>query len=312
MLSESWDKFRHDQTRKRNLFRGLSRIMLCLAKVAMPRIGSWTLDNRGLLTLTNRPLTSLLHELENLQIPTEIPRGLTYTSVEPYLLDLIACHDSRIRCQPNAIHDQADGEAQLAALTAVRALLPRFTDRRFRGGPFVLALTDFHQSNVFVDDDWHITSLIDLEWACARPIEMLSPPNWLSSRGLEELGFHLEEYTELYEEFVEVLTGEELKCYQTDSCAQLIRTCWRTGSFWYFQALDNPSALLALFIDQIQPRFARLCSAGREEFSRVLMPYWDRDTPQFISSKITEQDQYSNRVREIFATSAAQCDENGR
>lgn len=282
--------------------------MLCLAKVALPRIGSWTLDNRG-VSLTNRPLTSLLHELENLRIPTDIPRDLTYTSVEPYLLDLIACHDSRIRCQPNSIHDQTDGEAQLAALTASRALLPKFTDRRLRGGPFVQTLTDLHQSNVFVDDDWHITWLIDLEWACARPIEMLSPPYWLSGRGLGELGFYLEEYTELYEEFVEVLNEEELRFYQTDSCSRLIRACWKTGSYWYFQACDNPSALLALFIDHIQPRFAKLCSAAREEFGRVLMPYWDRDTPQLISSKIMEQDQYSNRVREIFATTAAPCDE---
>lgn len=199
----------------------------------------------------------------------------------------------------------------MAALTASRALLPKLTDRRLRGGPFVLALTDFHQSNIFVDDDWHITSIIDLEWACARPIEMLSPPYWLSSRGLEELGFHLEEYTKLYEEFVEALHEEELEAYQSNSLTRLVRTCWDRGSFWYFHALDNPSALLALFIDHIQPRFATLSSAAREEFSRVLTPYWDRDTPQFISSMLIEQDQYSDRVREIFATSAAApCNEN--
>ncbi len=309
MLSESWDQYRHDNNQRTNLFRDLSRMMLCLAKVPLPRIGSWTIDDRGLLALRNRPLTCLLHELENAQIPTNMPRNLTYTSTEPYLLDLIACHDVRLRCQPNSIHDKSDGEAQLAGLTAMRALLTKFTDRRLREGPFVLSLTDLHQSNIFVDGDWHITRVIDLEWACARPIEMLSPPSWLSNRSLEELGFHLEEYARLHEEFLDVFNDEELTCSKSDSCSRLIENCWKTGAFWYLQALDNPSALLAVFIDHIQPLFAKLSTAAVKEFNRVLTPYWDRDTSQFISSKVVEQDQYSDRVREIFAT-AALCDKH--
>lgn len=72
-------------------------------------------------------------------------------------------------------------------------------------------------------------------------------------------------------------------------------------SFWYFQALDSLSALPAVFIDQIQPKFAKLCSDARREASRVLMQYWDRDAPQFIASKVVEQAQYSDRLRDMFA-----------
>jgi hypothetical protein len=32
-----------------------------------------------------------------------------------------------------------------------------------RHGPFPLQLTDLHASNIFVDEDWNITCLIDLE-----------------------------------------------------------------------------------------------------------------------------------------------------
>jgi hypothetical protein len=92
--------------------------------------------------------------------------------VEPYLLDLLSCHDNRISFQPNSIHDQDDGQQQMAALTVMRAVLHHFCLRNSRYGPFVFTLTDLHQSNIFVDDDWHITSLIDLEWACSLPIQL--------------------------------------------------------------------------------------------------------------------------------------------
>lgn len=194
----------------------------------------------------------------------------------------------------------------------MRALLPKFTDRCLRGGPFILVLTDLHQSNIFVDDDWHITRIIDLGWVCARPIEMLSPPYWLSSRGLDELVDHLDEYGEIYKEFVNILEAEELAGYQSNACAQLVRSFWKSGVFWYCQALDYPSALYALFIDHIQPRFAKLSNTALDEFSRVVMPYWDVGTPKFISSKIEEQEQYSTRVREAFAaTSPILLDKEG-
>lgn len=309
MLSETWSEHRHDPKRRANLFRDLSLIMLDLAKVPLPRIGSWTMDNSGVLKLTNRPLTLLLHQLENAEIRTGIPRDRTYTSVEPYLLDLITCHDNRLRYQPNSIHHQSDGDQQLAALTAMRALLPKFTDSRFRQGPFVYSLTDLHQSNIFVDEYWRITGIIDLEWACSRPVEMLSPPDWLSDRSLEEITFYLDEYTSLYHEFVDSVEREGQEVYHSNFTAEVMRACWKTASFWYFRALDSPTALLALYIDHLQPRFVKLSNAAWIESSRVLMALWDLDSRSFVSSKVKEQEQYANQLREIFTK--ALDEENG-
>ncbi|KAF9768079.1 hypothetical protein IL306_014670 [Fusarium sp. DS 682] len=300
MLSETWEEHRHDSRRRANLFRHLSRIMLRLAKLPLPRIGSWTMDNRGVLKLANRPLNLVLHQLENAGISTGIPRDRTYTSVEPYLLDFITCQDNRIRYQPNSIHHQSDGEQQLAALTAMRALLPHFTDRKFREGPFICSLTDLHQSNIFVDDDWHIISIIDLEWACARPIEMLGPPDWLSGRSLEELTFHFDEFASLHDEFVDAFEREELAQSHSNVNAEIMRACWKTGTFWYSRALDSSTTLLALFIDHIQPRFAKISSTSWDEFSHMLMRLWDFNSQRFISSKIIEQEQYANQLRKIF------------
>jgi len=138
MLSESWEELRHDKNRRLNMFRDLSRIILSLAQSPLPRIGSLTIDKDGILCLLNRPLTLRLQHLENEGIPTNIDRSLTYSTTDAYLLDLLLCHDSRIRNQPNSILEKFDGQAQLSTLTAMRALIPHFAVAIFDIGPLFL------------------------------------------------------------------------------------------------------------------------------------------------------------------------------
>ena len=187
LLSESWDDLRHDRNLRSNFFKDLSHIMLTLSQLPLPRIGSWTIDERGVLMLTNRPLAHHFHSLENEGILTNIPRHLTYTTTDAYYTDLLACHDSRIRNQPNSIISEEDGFSQMANLFTMRGLRSYFTSRDLRHGPFVLNLTDLHRGNIFVDSNWRIKYIIDLEWACSLPIEMLAPPYWITNRGVDEL-----------------------------------------------------------------------------------------------------------------------------
>jgi hypothetical protein len=89
--------------------------------------------------------------------------------------------------------------------TTMQATFPLVFDRNLRRGPFVFFLTHLHQSNIFVDDDWHITSLVDLEWACSLPVEMVQPPHWLA----RERAFDCivsEEYDPFRREFMAALT----------------------------------------------------------------------------------------------------------
>lgn len=74
MLSSSWQQHRHNEHRRGNLYRSLAQIMLSLASVPLPRIGSWTMDDRGIISLTNRPLSDLTLLYDRHQIPTDIPR----------------------------------------------------------------------------------------------------------------------------------------------------------------------------------------------------------------------------------------------
>lgn len=322
MLSTSWETHRHDPSCRANLFRDLSRIMLSLAQIPLPRIASWTIDDCGTLSLTNRPLTLTLHQLENEGIPTNIARNLTYPATEGYYLDLLACHDSVIRHKPNAILDEDDGEAQLSALTMMKAVLPHSACRELRYGPFVLALTDLYQSNIFVDDDWNVTKLIDLEWSCALPVEMIHPPYWFTSQGIDTLeGTALEEYARVRGEFMDIFEEEEkkikLNTCPTPPLTNTIHRGWQVGTFWYFSALHTPAGLYNLFFDKIQPRFvgeAEACSQKKAftDFEEVVAPYWSvDDTAKMIDAKIRESEVYADRLRKVFAegTSSRESEE---
>lgn len=248
MLSKSWEEKRQDKSRRTNLFTDLSRIILSLGRIPLARIGSFTLDNTGVLSLSNRPLTLRLQILENRGISFNMTRENTYTAVEPYILDLLAYHDSRLRCQPNAINDEPDCRAQMAAITGMRAVLPHFIDRDLRNGPFLFTLTDIHPSNVFVDEQWNIKRLIDLEWACSLPMQMQNTFYWLTGQAVDQLtGERLTEYDKVREEFMEAFQHEEKlqdgwKLQRNNGDLPRTRTmrrAWESGSFFYFHALDS-------------------------------------------------------------------------
>ncbi|PYI36229.1 hypothetical protein BP00DRAFT_472418 [Aspergillus indologenus CBS 114.80] len=305
MLSETWNELLHDGVKTTNLYRDMSRIMLSLSQLPLPRIGSWTIDTNGVLQLTNRPLTLRLHQLENAGIPTNMDRSLTYASADSYYHDILSCHDSRLRHQPNSMYDEDDGRAQMANLTMMRALLPQFTDRDLSHGPFFYRLTDLHQSNIFVDKNWNIKYLIDLEWACALPAETMRPPYWLTGRPVDDmLGEHLDTFSEAQGRFMNIFQEEEkrnlpllnVSAYRTS----IMRRGWGAGNFWYFHALDSPKGLFNIFRDHIQPRFAASQSADPTNFSRIVSEYWSVDAKDVIEERLKAKETYETELRRRF------------
>lgn len=302
MLSDSLgEHLLEDKLRRQTLFCDIAKIMLALNRTPLPRIGSLTLDNSGFVALTNRPLTLRLQTLENEGIPT-FPRNSTYQAVEPYLLDLLHCHNNRIYYQPNAIHDKDDGEEQLSALTMMHALLPQFISRQNRHGPFVLTLTDLHPSNIFVDEEWHITSLIDLEWACSFPIELQTPPYWLTGRPIDDIehGEHLQRFEKVITEFMDTFEEQERGSHTSDTVQSgIMRDCWTRGSFWYFQAVHSPKGLLRVFREHIQRRYCE-SHCTKRVFDRTVAPYWCVGSEELIQKKVDEEELYRGELRKRF------------
>jgi hypothetical protein len=182
----------------------------------------------------------------------------------------------------------------------MKTISSRFFRRDLRRGPFVFSLTDLHQSNMFADENWNIKYLVDLEWACSRPIEMLHPPYWLTSQPVD--GIDLDEYKKLHEEFMDAFEEEEKEFCEgqrTILLSPILKQGWEMGTFWYSLALDSPTGLFRLFYDHIQPRFTKE-HMGDAAFFRISMSYWSTNASRFLRAKVNDKENYDMRLREAF------------
>ncbi|ODH20306.1 hypothetical protein ACO22_05916 [Paracoccidioides brasiliensis] len=331
MLSHSYAAQNHDTILRKNLFRDLAKIQLSLLRKPFPRIGSLTINNDAILTLNNRSFTLEVCQLANDKIPVEaiMPQGTTYTTVDTYIHDILSLHDSRLRYQPNGASSIEDCISQMCALATMRTVYSDFFDRKLRSGPFVLTLTDMHGSNFFVDDEWHITKLLDLEWACVRPIEMQHPPYWLTSQSVDRI--NEEQYSQICTEFIDIFEEEEKKMVMTEeqrngkdhntaalgndmfppllsSYAELLKSLWNKGTFWYCLALDSPTGLHHIFYNRIRPRYQiPYDKDSHEEVSKfdsafyIAAPtFWSSNAWHFMVTKAEDKKRYDEQLLEVF------------
>jgi hypothetical protein len=300
LLSDLWPPKCKEQ--RQNFYKCLSKTMLDLASRPQKRIGSLTVHNSGEISLSNRPLTLRIPLLENENIPTNIPRGRCYSSVDSYAYDLLNCLYSKLYHQPNAVRDEDDAEGQMAVLTILRSLTFHFLQSQFREGPFIFTLTDLHAGNIFVDRWYNITSIVDIEWCCSLPIEAQHPPFWLSGHAVDDLAKENErDFDEVCEEFLEIFEQEDSKCSSLGSgfSTKVMRHALKHKLHWFWACLREPRAANDLFLDHIQPQFAPTHSDDDEftNFQQTVAKYWCRDTASFIQRKIYERDHYLNQLR---------------
>ena len=196
-------------------------------------------------------------------ISTPIHYNYTYSAVGSYLIDLLGAHDNIFRNVPLSIKDLEDCASKLSILTAMRAVFPTFVQQDLSRDPFVSRLTDLPMSNTLVDAKLNITSLVDSEWACSQPNEMIRPPHWLTDKTPGEIV--ADEYNELRMEFMEILAEERkqldsISSKNTNGAAlphlsDVMNWSWETGTFWYTLALASPFHLSRSFIT-----ISNLCS----------------------------------------------------
>ncbi|EEH09928.1 conserved hypothetical protein [Histoplasma capsulatum G186AR] len=286
-----------------NLYRSMARVMISLTKVPQPRIGSWTIDNDGRISLSNRPMLCHLHQLENWAIPSGIARNMTYTSSDSFYLDLLASHDNRLQYQRNAAYSEEDARAQAKDLVLMRASLHKFTDRYLHNGPFIMQLTDMHASNIFIDKDWNIKHIIDLEWACSLPLGDLLPPFWLTGMGVDQIkGPEYERFRASYEKFTEIFEQEETGIPLPHngnlySRAMAMRSALEDGRYWYLNALQTPKGLFNLFRTHLEPFYDKV---PKESLCAAVSPFWTPGMTSFVNLKLKEFTQYRQEVRDIF------------
>jgi hypothetical protein len=298
MLSNTWDKHRGDPVRRKRFFHGLTRLILSLARVPQPQIGSFRFHRDCTISLSNRPLSCSVIILENDGAPRTIPKNTTYSCTDSFVTDILTFHDSSLLSNPNAGYDDDDCKGQMAARTLLRAVSPYYIRQELRTGPFLLQLTDLHASNIFVDEDWNITTIIDLEWICALPIEMLAAPYWLTGRGIDQIGQdHLKEFNEVRQEFMHVLEEEESRMGNLElTLSRAMHMSWESGAVWFWRCLSSVNATYSLVADHISPRFSQLSCKAEE----VLFRYWCPNSTDVLQQKVVDYNRYKKDLAEVF------------
>lgn len=296
-LAASWEDGRHDPERRQRLFRCIARVMLSLARVPLPRIGAFEFNNDCTVTLTNRPLSCGMMILENDGAPTTV-RG-TYSSTESYVSDMITFHDTQFLNNPNATFSDRDCRGQMAIRTLLRTLAHHYIKTELRNGPFLLQFTDLHGSNIFVDEQWdNITCLIDLEWLCALPAEMLTVPYWITGCSIDEIVEQFDEFDKVRKEFMVEFEKEERKMVEHSfSLASIIDEMWESKGVWFWYCLRSVNAIRFVLEDHVCPVFSTPLSKETEE---ILCKLWREDSVEVVEKKIADYEQYRAELQRAF------------
>jgi hypothetical protein len=198
----------------------------------------------------------------------------------------------------------------MAAKTILKALFHYYIQRESHNRPFRLQLTDFHTSNIFVDKDWNITCLIDHEWVCVLPAEILSVPYWLTGCSINEITEDsLSEFDIVYQEFMDIFKEEEVRITLTDLplLISIMYNNWKSGAVWFWYYIISVNAVFTLVEDHIAPKFHPLSTTAEG----ILLQYWYQSSRQVTQRKVTDREEYIKQLQALFSKEAGLFTEAG-
>ncbi|KND89338.1 hypothetical protein TOPH_06085 [Tolypocladium ophioglossoides CBS 100239] len=302
MLSHTWTQYMRDASRRARLFQGMARIMLSLARLPQLHIGSFQFNTSdGTITLSNRPLTCTMMIFENSGTPRTIQPCQLYQSTDSFASDMLTLHDNYLLHDPHAVRHKDDARERMTIRTLLRAVMHYFILSDRRNGPFLLQLTDFHQSNIFVDDDWNITCLIDLEWICALPVEMLSVPYWLTNCSIDSIiDEEYSDFDEARQVFLAIM-DEENRSIRMEHDLQItstMRDVWESKGVWFWACLRSINAWLFVFEDHILPKFS--ADRGLVVDLKQVSTFWQEEVGLVVKAKVDDEERYQAELRSLF------------
>ncbi|KAG6007740.1 hypothetical protein E4U21_005579 [Claviceps maximensis] len=299
-LYETWEKYGDDVRRRQNFFGDYAKTIISLARVPQPRIGSFRFHADGTITLSNRPLTTALAILENDGSPPCISRDRTYTSTESYVSDMLSFHAGRLSTHPNVAMDGDDLRTEMAGQVGFRSVARDFFHPDRREGPFVLQLDDFHISNIFVDDNWHIRSLVDLEWVNALPVENMAAPYWLVKGDIASFsGEQLDLFKKKRLEYMEIFQAEERKAApaQETFLTNAINWAWERQGSWFWMGIHSTNALPCMFQDHISRWYGYPYTQSMLD---TLSQLWCYDSKAFVERREKDFAAYRLELKGIY------------
>ncbi|GAB0142006.1 hypothetical protein EsHS_00002572 [Epichloe bromicola] len=173
-------------TQRDNLYRSLANVYLQLRRLEFPAIGRLAQCTKG-VGVCRRALTI---DVNGLQIEGLNPFATqaSYHAKEDSLLSANDYIAMRLQISWNAFLKSRDNielgmaDSVLYHLHLFCKHVEEWKDAELDQGPFVLAHGDLGPQNLIVDDNLEITAVIDWEWSRVIPVQLFSPPLWLTCR----------------------------------------------------------------------------------------------------------------------------------
>lgn len=296
----------------RNLFRGVSRIILALARVPQPRIGAFRFNDNGTISLDNRPVTADMFVLENARAPRTMSVDTTYTNVNEYVSDLQTFQEQKFLAAPNAAVEEEDAKYQMGIMSFLRGVTHHFVGgtRRWRNGPFVLYMSDANASNFMVDEDWNVTGMYDLEWMFSAPADMPRVPSWLTWSSVDRISNPASDayiaYNETRAAFAEIFAEEERrvdtaaleKALGGTTLSAVMEESWASKTFWFYSSLLSITGMTHVASHQILPMFVRPSepSAPFADLAKL----WSTAAADVIAKKVEDHTKHLVNVAALF------------
>ncbi|KAH6874937.1 hypothetical protein B0T10DRAFT_200595 [Thelonectria olida] len=284
-----------------NLFTGIAALMLTLASIPQDKIGSWTFNDDGTISLTARPLFSAFTMLETAGVTRSINKGDTYNNSEAFMADLIRFQQNRLTDLSNSVKSAKDAKTKMAAISVLRSIAHKYIRRESRFGPFVMQLTELDMSHLVVDKKWNILYLLDLEFFTSLPAEMWQEPHWLTSRLVDpgtELAFTVHELRLNFlrimhpmELILRKLMRHELPLYQ------ILQDQWECDGAWFWESMISLNGS-GDFIRQNTNYIT--FPPGGPRLHQVVYQFWGSDAEEIIAKKVEDRARYVEKLRSWF------------
>lgn len=224
-----------------------------------------------------------------------------YESSDAFASDMLTLHDNYFLHYRHAVRDAEEARERMTIRTLLWAVMHHFVLPDRRNGPFLLQLTDLHQSNIFVDEDWNVTCLIDLEWICALPIEMLAVPYWLTGCSIDTIiDGEYARFDEARQAFLAAI-DEEIKTIPPAHGIPITCTMqdlWASKTVWFWACIRSLNGWLFLFEDHILPNFS--ANKGLISDLQQASAFWKQDVDTIVKTKVQHEEQYQAELGSLF------------
>ncbi|WEW60876.1 hypothetical protein PRK78_006364 [Emydomyces testavorans] len=177
-----------DDGRKEHVYRQLSCIYLELFQQQFNAIGALTLDEKDehWVFRANRPLTIAINDQEigGFDVNRFLPRHQVFKSTIDYVYMLLKAIFNDFHTRRDCIWDEEDAQCYLYSLYAAQGVVMEWVKPEYNHGPFILMHGDIRPSNIIVDDNLNILSVLDWEWSHTVPAQLFVAPSWLTNEEL--------------------------------------------------------------------------------------------------------------------------------